>query len=70
MNDAVIRERFGTISRLVFSLPGLRLVARRSAWVRRVFGLETSSTPAQMTGRLREASAQPPSESIRKGHGS
>jgi uncharacterized BrkB/YihY/UPF0761 family membrane protein len=38
--DAVIHERFGTISRLVFAMPVLRLLARRSAWIRRFFGLE------------------------------
>jgi uncharacterized BrkB/YihY/UPF0761 family membrane protein len=38
--DAVIHERFGTISRLVFSMPILRQLARRSAWVRRFFALE------------------------------
>ncbi len=40
--DAVIHERFGTISRLVFSLPLLRSLARRSAWVRRFFKLDDS----------------------------
>jgi uncharacterized BrkB/YihY/UPF0761 family membrane protein len=39
--DAVIHERFGTISRLVFSLPLLRTLARKSAWIRRFFDLET-----------------------------
>lgn len=41
--DAVVHERFGTISRLVFSLPILRALARRSAWIRRFFGLEPDS---------------------------
>jgi hypothetical protein len=38
--DAVIHERFGTISRLVFSLPLLRILARKSTWIRRFFDLE------------------------------
>jgi Virulence factor BrkB len=38
--DAVIHERFGTISRLVFSMPVLRLLARKSAWIRRFFSLD------------------------------
>jgi uncharacterized BrkB/YihY/UPF0761 family membrane protein len=38
--DAVIHERFGTISRLVFSLPLLRILARKSTWIRRFFNLE------------------------------
>jgi uncharacterized BrkB/YihY/UPF0761 family membrane protein len=38
--DAVVHERFGTISRLIFSLPILRVLARRSARVRRLFGLD------------------------------
>jgi uncharacterized BrkB/YihY/UPF0761 family membrane protein len=40
--DAVIHERFGTISRLVFSLPLLRSLARRSEWIRRFFKLDDS----------------------------
>jgi uncharacterized BrkB/YihY/UPF0761 family membrane protein len=38
--DAVIHERFGTIARLVFSLPLLRALARKSAWIRRFFDLD------------------------------
>jgi uncharacterized BrkB/YihY/UPF0761 family membrane protein len=38
--NAVIHERFETISRLVFSLPLLRSLAKRSAWIRRFFDLE------------------------------
>jgi uncharacterized BrkB/YihY/UPF0761 family membrane protein len=38
--DAVIHERFGTISRLVFSLPLLRILARKSTWIRRFFDLD------------------------------
>jgi uncharacterized membrane protein YgcG len=41
--DAVIHERFGTISRLVFSLPLLRILARKSALIRRFFDLEVDS---------------------------
>jgi uncharacterized BrkB/YihY/UPF0761 family membrane protein len=43
--DAVVHERFGTISRLLFSLPVLRVLARRSARVRRLFGLDEPSAP-------------------------
>jgi len=43
--DAVIHERYGTISRLVFALPILRVLARRSARVRRLFGLDESPPP-------------------------
>jgi hypothetical protein len=43
--DAVVHERFGTISRLIFSLPVLRVLARRSARVRRLFGLDEPSAP-------------------------
>jgi uncharacterized BrkB/YihY/UPF0761 family membrane protein len=38
--DATVHERFGTIARLVFSLPLLRSLARRSAWIRRFFKLD------------------------------
>jgi uncharacterized BrkB/YihY/UPF0761 family membrane protein len=40
--NAVIHERFETISRLVFSLPLMRSLAKRSAWIRRFFDLERS----------------------------
>jgi uncharacterized BrkB/YihY/UPF0761 family membrane protein len=44
--DAVIHERFGTISRLVFSLPLLRVLARKSAWIRRFFDLDVAAGSA------------------------
>jgi uncharacterized BrkB/YihY/UPF0761 family membrane protein len=43
--DAVVHERFGTISRLIFALPILRALARRSARVRRFFGLDEPPPP-------------------------
>lgn len=51
--NAVIHERFGAISQRVFSLPGLRVAARRSAWIRRAFDLETGDT-----GRVDEDDGQ------------
>jgi len=39
--DAVIHESFGTISQAVFSLPVLRILPRRSRWIRRFFDLDT-----------------------------
>lgn len=38
--DAVIYERFGSISQFVFSLPLLRIIPRKSPKLRRLFGLE------------------------------
>jgi len=38
--NAVVYERFGSISTFVFGLPVLRVLPRRSAWFRRVFQLE------------------------------
>jgi uncharacterized BrkB/YihY/UPF0761 family membrane protein len=38
--NAVIHERFGSVSQFVFSLPGLRWLASRSEWLRRFFDLE------------------------------
>jgi uncharacterized BrkB/YihY/UPF0761 family membrane protein len=38
--NAVIHERFGTISQAVFSLPVLRILPRKSAWIRRFFDLD------------------------------
>jgi uncharacterized BrkB/YihY/UPF0761 family membrane protein len=43
--DAVVHERYGTISRLIFSLPILRILARRSARVRRFFDLDAPLPP-------------------------
>ncbi len=42
--NAVVHERFGSISQFVVSLPLLRIVARRSAWIRRYFGLDEEHT--------------------------
>jgi membrane protein len=38
--NAVVHERLGSISQFVFSLPVLRILPRRSAWIRRYFGLD------------------------------
>ena len=38
--NAVVYERLGSISQFVFSLPVLRILPRRSAWIRRFFGLD------------------------------
>jgi uncharacterized BrkB/YihY/UPF0761 family membrane protein len=42
--NAVVHERFGSISQLVFSLPILRILPRKSAWIRRYFGLDEERT--------------------------
>ena len=38
--DAVIYERFGSISQFVFSLPGVRVLPRKSQWIREFFDLQ------------------------------
>ena len=38
--DAVVFERFGSISQFVFGLPVLRILPRKWAWLRRYFDLE------------------------------
>ncbi len=45
--DAVIYERFGSITQFAFSLPLLRIIPRKSPKLRKLFGLEESpnSTP-------------------------
>ena len=48
--DAVIYERFGSISHFVFGLPVVRILPRKSAWIRRFFDLKEEPTPA-VTGR-------------------
>jgi uncharacterized BrkB/YihY/UPF0761 family membrane protein len=59
--NAVVHERFGSIADFVFALPGLRVVARRSAWVRRFFELdEPQRAPG---GEDREAALPPADES-------
>jgi uncharacterized BrkB/YihY/UPF0761 family membrane protein len=37
--NAAIYDRYGSISRVAFSLPVLRILARRSSWIRRFFDL-------------------------------
>jgi uncharacterized BrkB/YihY/UPF0761 family membrane protein len=39
--NAVIHERFGTISQAVFTLPVVRILPRKSPWIRRFFDLDT-----------------------------
>jgi uncharacterized BrkB/YihY/UPF0761 family membrane protein len=39
--NAVVHERFGTISQAVFSLPVLRILPAKSPWARRFFDLDT-----------------------------
>jgi uncharacterized BrkB/YihY/UPF0761 family membrane protein len=41
--NAVLYERFGSISTFVFSLPVVSILPRHSAWIRRFFGLEGAS---------------------------
>lgn len=43
--NAVLYERFGSVTSVIFALPGVRAVARRSAWVRRVFDLPEPADP-------------------------
>jgi uncharacterized BrkB/YihY/UPF0761 family membrane protein len=38
--NAVVHERFGSISQVVFALPVLRILPRRFPWIRRFFDLE------------------------------
>jgi uncharacterized BrkB/YihY/UPF0761 family membrane protein len=38
--NAVIHDRFGTISQLIFGLPLLRILPRKSQWIRRFFDLD------------------------------
>jgi uncharacterized BrkB/YihY/UPF0761 family membrane protein len=42
--DAAVFERFGSISRFTFGLPLVRVLPRRSAWVRRFFDLPDDSS--------------------------
>ena len=44
--DAVIYERFGSISQFVFSLPILRIIPRKSPRFRKLFGLENPDQTA------------------------
>ena len=41
--DAVVHERFGTISQAVFALPVVRILPRRSPWLRRFFDLDADT---------------------------
>ena len=50
--DAVIYERFGSISQFVFGLPLVRVLPRKSEWIRNFFDLEPSDgqDPRQRSG--------------------
>jgi uncharacterized BrkB/YihY/UPF0761 family membrane protein len=43
--SAVIHERFGAISHVVFSLPVLKALPRKSPWIRRVFDIDSDGRP-------------------------
>jgi len=43
--DAVMYERFGSISRFVFALPLVRVLPRRSRWIRTFFDLPAHAPP-------------------------
>jgi uncharacterized BrkB/YihY/UPF0761 family membrane protein len=45
--NAVLDERVGSVSRLVFALPVLRVLPRRSARLRRYFGLDDEDAVAR-----------------------
>ena len=47
--DAVIYERFGSISQFVFGLPIVRVLPRKSAWIRNFFDLDPA--PGQRPGQ-------------------
>lgn len=48
--NAVIHERFGSISTVVFGLPLLRVLPRRSARVRRIFGFDDTGPDSPLGG--------------------
>jgi uncharacterized BrkB/YihY/UPF0761 family membrane protein len=43
--NAVVYERFGSISKVVFALPLLRILPRQSARIRRLFALDVALDP-------------------------
>jgi hypothetical protein len=65
--DAVLYERFGSISTFVFSLPVIRLPPRKSVRVRRFFDLDSSREGPR--SRLGMASAHRQEPGIRPGTG-
>lgn len=53
--DAVVYERFGSISQFVFGLPAVRVLPRKSAWIRAFFDLEqTTASHASEPGQQRD----------------
>lgn len=64
--DAVLFERFGSVTQFVFSLPVLRILPRHSALLRKYFGLERSpiaggtALPAPGAAPVSPTSAPPP----------
>jgi uncharacterized BrkB/YihY/UPF0761 family membrane protein len=60
--DAVIYERFGSISQFVFGLPIVRVLPRKSAWIRRFFDLEPEAEESDpVPDQAPSEAPQPPS---------
>jgi uncharacterized BrkB/YihY/UPF0761 family membrane protein len=58
--DAVIYERFGSISQFVFGLPVVRVLPRKSAWIRRFFDLEPKADELDSSPDQAPAEVPPP----------
>lgn len=57
--NAVIHERFGTISQTVFSLPLLRALPSKSSWLRRFFDLDINGGPTRPLGKSTTGDGEP-----------
>lgn len=57
--NAVIHQRFGTISQTVFSLPLLRALPRKSPWLRRFFDLDIDGGPTRPIGQSPTGDGEP-----------
>jgi hypothetical protein len=51
--DAVLHERLGSVSKLFFDLPGLRVLPRRIPRLARFFDLEVDPEPVRPARRTR-----------------
>jgi len=62
VTNAVIYERFGSISQLVLSLPVVRILPRKSAWIRKFFDVDADGKSDKSDGTQASAASSDSTE--------
>jgi len=60
--NAVIYERFGSISGLLLSLPVVRILPRKSAWIRKFFDVDSDGKSDKSSGTQASAASSDSTE--------